>query len=737
MASTDVDSPLETPKRAAASSSLKGGSDHLFGNDGTIGDLFGDNEEEEGLFVEDDSKENAGLDYEKTVIVDSDFCPVKSAVKKRIKDAQLETKRAPVMKKGRARKVTKPVAKPSSYWVSKTKSDEEDHPFAAFKKRKTSEREKKKKKKSRRKHARDSSSEEQDEETDDSLCESFDENQRGKDDIKADSLADRIKRSRRHARAIRSKEKVILEVGDYKLSQKEKDQDNAINEGHDHARHSTRNDDSKGNYSTVKAHPSTAANTVVNQPVIVFSELSSPEKRERGAPERHLPVRKSSGPNSKRTRTTISTKGNETTRSIPASKGGETQQAAGTSKQPFGKAASATNAMIAEQEEGIKTKPKRCMFVTPAFRSRLPAQKANKTTPASKALSPLKLTTRVRKDSGVDMSPTTVNIPTGTEHASRDHIEMFEKQSGKHTRNLAGPGQMITAVGDAAVIALRYVSPARSDVCIDWTSEERAALGVSPHRKPILSPKRMKAVSLNSPGEYKFQSLEAASGIQSLVDSESAVPTVPSLSENKSTSEAESWIETPGHTSEDGTSANSLSAQDGPSTNPQSALTTEDAHAAVILAHLAYRGVLGHRERAGIIEHEAVQGIVMPRRWVFTNGVLDGITDSTPSNQILIILESEVALIEAQYNSQRSRSQQFTAAHAIFWNQVLLPIKRFLSNYRTANIVITRSNAETILLALSREEIVSHFDIIVQKNFQDSNREVIAAMGLLAMRKRV
>ena len=219
MALTNFDFPLKTPKRAATSPSLRSGFGYLFEDDDSIGDLFGDNEEEESLFVENDSKENAALDSDQeTVSADCDFSPEKSAVKKRVKDSQLETKRASIMKSGIAGKVTKPAAKTTSYWVSKTESGK-DVLFEALKKPKTSERKKK-----RRKHACDSSSGEQDEETDDSLCESFNEHQRGKDDIKADSLADRIKRSRRHTRAISSKEKVVLEARDHKPSQKEKNQ---------------------------------------------------------------------------------------------------------------------------------------------------------------------------------------------------------------------------------------------------------------------------------------------------------------------------------------------------------------------------------------------------------------------------------------------------------------------------------------------------------------------------------
>ena len=714
----------------------------MFEDDGTIGALLGDGEEK-SLFVDDDPKENAALDSDHTLIVESDFSPIKSAVKNRAKKIPVEIKRAPLVKNVIARKITKPAAKPSSYRVSETESEEAINPVAALKRRKTSAGNGKGKK-----HARHSSSEEQDEEAGGSLCESFKENHtRGEDDFKADSLADRIKRSRRHSRAMSSKEKTLLEVKDYEVSQKEKGKDNTINTGHDHAHYSKRNDDPMRSPTMAKVRSTTKANTVVNQPVIISSDFSSPKKRKRGAFEQHPTARKISGPRPKRTCATNATKDIGITPSTSVTKAKDGYQAAGTSKQPLEKATSAADAMTVQRALRTKAKPKHCTLLNPVFRPRLPVQKTHKTSSAPKALSQLKVTARRRKDSGVDMSPTTAGISTMTEYIARtDHVDKFEKQSGKHRgdytdrKGLMRRGLMTAWVDEGGVTALRSVSPARSDLGIDWTSEELTALGVRPLRKPIPPPKLTKTLSFNPSKLHNLQPREAAPVIQCPVNSESGVPTVPSLSENKSTSEAETWIETPGHTSEDGTSANSQSAQDEPPANPQSALTTEDAQAAVILAHLAYRGVLGQRERAGIIEqafNDAVQRIVMPRRWVFMNGALDGITDATPSNQLLIILESEVALIEAQYNIQRSRSQHFTPAHAIFWNQVLLPIKRFLSNYRTANMVITRHNAETILLALSREELVSQLDFIAQKNLQDSNREVIAAMGLLAMGKSV
>lgn len=734
MASTEFNSPSETPNRAAASPSLKGGFNYLFEDDGTIGDLFGDDGEEESLFVEDDPNENAALDsYQETLIVDCTFSPVKSAVKNGVTDTRPEIKRAPVVKKGIARKITKPAAKPSSYWISETESEDEIDPFAPLKRKRTSARKKDKK------QARHSSSGEEDEEADDSVCKSLKKQNtlsknRDEDDLRADSLADRIKRSRRRSRVISSKEKIILEVRDYKLSQKGEGKDSTINADHDHTRHSKSNDDRMRKSSMAKRRSSTTANTEAVHSVIILSDFSSPEKRTRGGSEERSITRKLPGPRPKRTCATVATKNISTTTSTSVGKAKEGQHAAGTS---LGKATGAVSAIAAEREGRIQTKPKRCMFLNPAFRPSVAAQKATKTAPASKALFELKVTARVRKDSEVGMSPTNAGILRGGEYIARlGHVDMFEKQRGRNTRDLARPRRLVIGGYNEGVADL-CVSPETTHVDINWTSEELAALGLSPLRKPILSPKRMKTVSFNVPGVYKVQSQEATSGIHSLVGSESEVP---GLSENKSTSEAETWIETPGHTSEDGTSANSQSAQDGPPVNPQSALTTEDAQAAVILAHLAYRGILGQRERAGIIQqafNDAVQRIVMPRRWVFLNGALDGITDTTPSSQLLVILESEVALIEAQYNIQQSRSQHFTPDHAIFWNQVLLPIKRFLNNYRTANMVITRNNAETILLALSREELVCQLDMVAQKNLQDSNREVIAATGLLAMGRMV
>lgn len=729
MASTDFDSPLETFNQAAPSPSLRGGFNYLFENDGTFGDLFGDDVEEESLFVEDDHKGNAALDsYQGTLVVDFNFSPSKSAVKNRVEDIRSETKDAPVIKQGIVRKITKSAAKLGSHWVFEIESEEGKDPLAALKLNRISAR------KNNRKHACHSSSEEQDEKADSSLCESLKEkhardNDRHEGDLQADSLADRIKRSRRNSRVISIKEKIPLEVKDYKGSPKQKESDNTIISDNDHTRHPKRNVEFMRSSSMAKGRSNTTTNTAVNQQVIILSDFSSPEKRKRGALEEHRTTRKSSGPRPKRTCATIAS----TTTSVGMAKHGH--QAAGTSRRPLERATSAANAMTVERALQIQASPDHRALLNPAFRSRLLAQKTNRAAPASKALSQPNAT-RIRTDSGVDMSPTNVDIATGLEYnAAPDYISMFDKRNGKHTRVSAGLRRVMAAVPDGGVANLICVSPARSYAGIAWTGEELEALGVSPLRKPILSPKRMKTVSFNVPRVYKSKSHEATHGIQSLVDSESEVP---GLSENKSTSEAETWIETPGHTSEDGTSANSQSAQDGHPANPQSALTTEDAQAAVILAHLPYASVLGQRERAGIIEeafNDAVRQIVLPRRWVFMNGALDGITDATPSSQLFIILESEVALIEAQYNIQRSRSQHFTPAHAIFWNQVLLPIKRFLNNYRAANMVITRNDAETILLALSREDLVSQLDMIAQKNLQDSTREVIAAMGLLSMGK--
>lgn len=735
MASTDFDSISKTPNQAVASLSLRGGFNCLFEDYGTLGNLFGDCGEEESLFIEDDHDENAALDPDQgTLIVDYDFSPSKSAVKNRLKDIRPETKTSPVAKKGSARKITKPAAKPSSYWVSETENEEDKDPFAAVKRKRTSARKK------NRKHAPNSSFEEQDEEAEGSLCESLQgQHQRDKnrheDDLKADSLADRIKRSRRHSRVISTKEQIPLVAKDYKRSQKEKLCDDTINSDHDHTRHPKRNVDSMRSSSMAKGRSNPTANTAANQQVIILSEFSSPHKRKRGAPEKHRTARKSSGPRPKHICATIASKDAVTTASVKIAK--DDHQAAGTTKRPLEKATIAAHVITVEHGLQIQAKPDHCTLLSPALRPRLPAQKCNRAAPASKALSKLKATTRIRKDSGLDMSPTNVDISTGAKYvAGPDHLSMFEK-SEEHARASAGSRRVMAVVASGGLANLRCVSPSRSDANIHWTGEELPALRVSPLRKPLLSSKRMKTVSFNVPQVYKMHLQEAAPGIQSLMDSESEVP---GLSENKSTSEAETWIETPGHTSEDGTSANLQSAQDGPPTNPQSFLTAEDAQAAVILAHLAYRGVLGQRERSGIVEqafNDAVQRVVMPRRCVFMNGALDGIFDATTSNQLLIILESEVALIEAQYNIQLSRSQHFTPAHGIFWNQVLLPIKRFLSNYRTANMVITRNNAETILLALSRQEVVSQLDFIAQGNLQDSNREVVAAMGLLAMGKSV
>lgn len=705
----------------------------MFEDDGTIGDLFEEDGEEESLFVEDDPKENAALDYDQeNLIVDCIFSPVKSAVKNGVTDTRPEIKCAPVIKKGIARKITKPAAKPSSYWISETENVDWIGPFAPLKKKRTSARNKDKK------QAWNSSTEDEDEEGDDRVCESLKKQNtlnknRDEDDLIADSLADRIKRSRRHSHVTSRNEKIISEVRDHKLSQKSKGNGNTINADHDNARHSKSNDDRMRNSSMAKTRLSTTINTEADHSVIILSDFSSPEKRKRGASEEGRTTRKFPGRRPRRTCVTVTTKNISTTTSTSVGKAKESQHAARISKQPLSKATGAVSAIAAEPGGNIQTKQKGCMFLNPAFRPSVAAQKATKTAPASNALFELKITARVRKDSGVGMSPTNADILTGGEYiAGMGHVDMFEKQRGRNTRDLDRPRPLVIGGYNRGVADL-CVSPETTHVHINWTSEELAALGFSPLRKPILSPKRKKTVSFNVPGVYKLQSQEAASGIQSLVGSESEVP---GLSENKSTSEAETWIETPGHTSEDGTSANSQAAQDGHLANPQSALTIEDAQAAVILAHLAYRDVLGQRERAGINEqafNDAVQRIGMPRRWVFMNGALDGITDTTPSSQLLMILESEVALIEAQYNIQRSRSQHFTPAHAIFWNQVLLPIKRFLSNYRTANMVITKSNAETIVLALSREEVVSQLDMVAQENLQDSNREVIAAMGLLAM----